>query len=157
MRTWIPSQVYRDQAHAGSVLADLIAQYDTGEDPRTVPIVFGVEYKGTGELIGHVGLSPFYGAVEVGFAIELAHQRKGLATEAVSAACTWATTEFPIRTILGIADPRNIGSQGVLSHAGFVRTREQIMPFHGVEQAVVVFEFHSNQDGLSGLLLRQTD
>ena len=108
MRTWLPSQVYRDEAHAASALVFLISQYDSAEDPRTVPIVFGAELKATGELVGHVGVSPFKGAVEVGFAIERAQQRKGLATEAVRAACTWATSAFPIRKILGITAARNI-------------------------------------------------
>jgi RimJ/RimL family protein N-acetyltransferase len=141
MRTWIPSQVYRDEAHAGSVLAFLISQYHTGEDPRTVPIVLGVQLKATGKLVGHVGLSPFDGAVEIGYAIEQAQQRRGFATEAVRAACTWATSEFPIRNILGITAARNIASQGVLLHAGFRHKEERIMQFQGSEQPVLIFEF----------------
>ncbi len=145
MRTWIPSQVYSDQAEAASVLEFLMSQYDTGRDPRTVPIVFGVQLKPSDELVGHVGLSPFNGAVEVGFAIERAHQRKGLATEAVRAASRWATAEFPIRKILGITAAQNIASQGVLLRAGFVCNNEQLMKFQGLEQPVCIFEFHCSQ------------
>jgi RimJ/RimL family protein N-acetyltransferase len=141
MRTWIPSQVYRDLPHAASVLGYLISQYDTGEDPRTVPIVFGIQLRATAELVGHVGLSPFDGAVEIGYAVESSHRRKGLATEAVRAACVWATTEFPIRTILGITAARNIASQSVLLRAGFLRKRQQIMQFQGLAQPVIFFEF----------------
>jgi [ribosomal protein S5]-alanine N-acetyltransferase len=145
LRTWIPSQVYRDEAHAASVLEFLISQYDNGKDPRSVPIVFGVQLKATGELIGHVGLSPFNGMLEVGYAIEIAHQRQGFATEAVRAACTWVTRQFPIRTIVGITAVRNVPSQGVLLRAGFVRTKEQVIEFQGLEQPVVVYELHRGE------------
>jgi ribosomal-protein-alanine N-acetyltransferase len=141
MKAWIPSQVYRDEAHAGSVVMFLISQYASGGDPRTVPIVLGVQLKATAELVGHIGLSPFNEAVEVGYAIEGVHQRKGFATEAVRAACAWATSEFPINTILGISAAQNVASQGVLLRAGFRREKEQIMPFQGAEQRVFIFQF----------------
>ena len=141
MRTWLHSQVYRDEAHAASVLAFLISQYDTGTDPRIAPLVLGIQLRTTGELIGHVGLSALGESVEVGFAIERCHQRKGFATEAVRAICKWATTELPIQTILGITAIDNIASQGVLLRAGFLRAKEKIMRFQGSEQTVIVFEF----------------
>ncbi len=141
MRTWLPSQVYRDEAEAASVLAFLIAQYDTSGNPRTVPLVFGVQLRAAPELIGHVGLSPFDGSVEVGFAIEQSRQRKGFASEAVRAACEWAAAEFSLQNILGITAAKNIASQGVLLRAGFLRKSERVIELQGVVQPVVVFEF----------------
>jgi RimJ/RimL family protein N-acetyltransferase len=80
-------------------------------------------------------------AVEVGFAIESAHQRKGVATEAVCAACEWVTDAFSIATILGVASAQNGASQGVLLRAGFVWQKEEVMRFQGLEQPVIFFAF----------------
>ena len=140
-RTWLPSQVYRDQAHAASVLASLISHYSAPGDPRLGPYVLGVQTQSTGELVGHVGFSPLGEAVEVGFAIESAHQRKGIATAAVRVACEWAADIFSIGTILGVTATRNSASQGVLLRAGFVRQKEQVMRFQGLEQPVIFFAF----------------
>ena len=139
MRTWLPSQVYRDQAHAASVLALLISHYSTPGDPKLDPYVLGVQ--AGGELVGHVGFGPLGQAVEVGFAIESVHQRKGIATAAVRAACEWAADTFSIATILGVTAVRNSASQGVLLRAGFVRQKERVMRFQGLEQPVIFFAF----------------
>jgi ribosomal-protein-alanine N-acetyltransferase len=85
MRKWIPNQVYRDEVHASSVLAFLISQYRADADPRVSPYVLGIELKSTSDLVGHVGLSPLHGDVEVGYAVEQSQQRRGIATEAVRA------------------------------------------------------------------------
>jgi RimJ/RimL family protein N-acetyltransferase len=139
MRKWIPSQVYRDEAHAASVLEFLISQCDVPGDPRLGPYVLGVESRHSGELVGHVGLSPFGKEVEVGFAIEEAQQGKGLATEAVHAMCAWANRELALPSILGIAALGNRASQAVLRKAGFERRGERTIRMQGVEQPVVIF------------------
>lgn len=141
MRTWLPSQVYRDELHAASVLKFLISQYETSGDPRIVPLVLGVELKATCDLVGHVGLSPLEESVEIGFAVELCQQRKGIATEAVRAMCAWAARSFALQKILGITALQNKPSQGVLLRAGFLRKKEQAMRFQGTEQSVLFFEY----------------
>ena len=141
MRAWLPSQVYRDEADAASVLAALISQYRAPADPRIGPYAIGVEVRKSGKLIGHVGFSPLGDAVEVGFAIDSAHHRKGIATEAVRAACEWAAEQFSIATILGVTSGQNIASQRVLLRAGFAWQKDEVMRFQGREQAVVVFAF----------------
>jgi ribosomal-protein-alanine N-acetyltransferase len=141
VRTWLPSQVYRDLAHATSVIAFLISQYGAPGDPRLGPYVLGVQVKRTGELVGHVGFSPLGEDVEVGFAIESAHQRQGLAPEAVGAACEWAVEAFELETILGVTAARNKASQGVLLRAGFDRLKEEVMRFQGREQPVILFAY----------------
>ncbi len=141
MRSWLPSQVYRDEAHAASVLAFLISQYNIPADPRIGPYVLGVQVRNSGELVGHVGFSPLGEAVEVGFAIENAHQRKGIATEAVRAACEWAADTFSMATILGVTAARNRASQSVLLRVGFARQKEEVMRFQGVKQRVIFFAF----------------
>ena len=57
--------------------------------PTTNAFVFGVEEKATGRLIGHVGLSPFFDAAEVGFGIATSEQKKGYATKGVARVCAW--------------------------------------------------------------------
>lgn len=139
MRTWLPSQVYRDEAHAASVLASLIAHYSVPGDPRIGPYVLAVEVRSSGAFVGHVGFSPLLGAVEVGFFIEGAHRRKGFATEAVRVACEWAADAFSIATILGVTASRNSASQGVLLRAGFAWQNEEVMCFQGLAQPVIFF------------------
>jgi ribosomal-protein-alanine N-acetyltransferase len=141
MRDWLPSQVYRDRDHARSVVAFLISQYDRPGDPRIGPYVLGVQLRESGELVGHVGLGPWRGAVEVGFAIAEAHQRRGLATQAVRGMCGWARDAFSLESILGVTAISNVASQGVLLHAGFVLRSEQVLEFQGTEQPVRVFAF----------------
>jgi len=80
-------------------------------------------------------------AVEVGFAIESVHQRKGIATEAVRAACEWAADAFSIATILGVTAAQNSASQSVLLRVGFARQKEEVMRFQGLEQPVIFFAF----------------
>ena len=141
IRAWLPSQVYRDEAHAASVLAFLISQYSVPADPAVGPYVLGVQLRSTGELVGHVGLSPLGKAVEVGFAIENSRQRKGIATEAVRAVCHWASDVFLLETILGITAAQNVASQGVLLRAGFTWRKDEVMRFQGLERPVMFFAF----------------
>ncbi len=139
MRKWIPTQVYRDEAHAASTLAFLAAQCRADIDLTTSPCVLGIELKATGALVGHVGLSPLDGEVEVGFAVEHSQQGKGIATEAVRALCEWAAVKFPEIRIIGIAARENLASQRVLERSGFQRQSEKTMLFQGSYEPVVVF------------------
>lgn len=122
MRRWIPDQVYRDEAHASEVAAALRAFTAQPPDPRVRPYVLGVELRETGELVGHVGLSPAHGSVEIGYAIEDRMQGRGLATEAVAAMAQWGLTELGLPEVLGVVGADNAASCRVLEKAGFVRT-----------------------------------
>jgi RimJ/RimL family protein N-acetyltransferase len=123
MRRWIPDQVYRDEEHAELVLRALIAFTEEPPEPRTRPYVLGIEH--AGELIGHVGLSPARGSVEIGYAIEDTHQGKGFASEAVSAATQWGLTELSLPEVLGIVGAENTGSRRVLEKARFARRADE--------------------------------
>lgn len=143
-RRWLPSQVYRDEAHAANAVNGLIQQFDLQATPRTNAFVFGVEEKLSGRLVGHVGLSPLFDGVEVGFGIAMVAQGKGYATEAVTAACHWAFGMFPLPAILGVADDTNVASQHVLARSGFRRKEQKTMCFQGVDRSVVIFELNRN-------------
>ena len=139
-RKWLPSQVYRDEAHAASRVDWLIRQFDLQMTPKTNAFVFGVEDKATARLIGHVGLSPLFDGVEVGFGIATLEQGKGYATEAVSRACAWGFERFSLLAILGVTDEENVASQRVLRRCGFRKKEEKIMRLQGVERSVIIFE-----------------
>lgn len=139
-RRWLPSQVYRDEAHATEAVRWLIQQFDLNATPKTNAFVLGVEEKHTGRLIGHVGLSPLFDGVEVGFGIATADQGKGYATQAVTAACNWAFERFSLPAILGVTDEENRASQRVLVRAGFRRMEERTIRFQGVDRPVIIFE-----------------
>jgi RimJ/RimL family protein N-acetyltransferase len=140
LRTWIPSQVYRDETHAASVLEYLIGQFAAPAEPRLGPYVLGVELRAGGELIGHVGLSPFEGDVEIGYAIAERYQGRGLATEAVEAVSRWALATFALARILGITAAANVASQRTLVRAGYTAAGERRMIFQGEQQDVRVYE-----------------
>jgi ribosomal-protein-alanine N-acetyltransferase len=142
-RQWLPSQVQADEAEARELLEFLIEQHAAPADPRQGPYVLAVDYRSDGALIGHVGLSPldgdFEGDIEVGFAIAEEYQRRGLAVEAVTAACRWAFGEFGLPRILAIAARSNHASRKVLARAGFEHRGDRVMCFQATEQSVSVY------------------
>ena len=130
MREWIPDQVYRDEAEARRVLDHLIAQYQNPA-PAQRPFVLGISVKDTGDLIGHVGLSPAEGEVEIGYAIEEKSQGRGYATQAVAAMAEWGLARLGLSRILGIVSADNGASCRVLEKAGFHLVREAEGSLHG--------------------------
>lgn len=146
-RRWLPSQVYRDKRQAAVGVKYLIKQFDLRTNPKTNIFVFGIQKRATGRLIGHVGLSPLFNTVEVGFGIAESEQGKGYATEAVSRACVWALGQFSLPAILGVTDAGNLASQRVLLRSGFRRKEEKRMRFQGVERPVVIYEFTGERSG----------
>jgi RimJ/RimL family protein N-acetyltransferase len=135
-RAWLPSQIYRDEVHAVSALTFLIDQFATPGDPRHGAYVLGIEHRSSGDLIGHVGFSPYEDDVEIGFAVAQAYQRRGLAVEAIVAGCRWVFQEFELDRILGIASVANVGSRRALARAGFVHLEDKVMNAQGTVQPV---------------------
>lgn len=127
LRRWIPDQVYRDLEHAEHVVRVLTGYTAEPPAPSVRPYVLGVEDKGTGVLIGHVGLSAARGSVEIGYAIEQQLQGRGLATEAVIAMTRWALDELELPEVLGVVGVDNAASCRVLERAGFARDGEEPM------------------------------
>lgn len=80
IRRRIPDQGLSRRAPHGAGGQRVDGVHRDGPAPRTSPYVLGIEDKETGALIGHVGLSPARGSVEIGYAIEQRLQGKGLAT-----------------------------------------------------------------------------
>lgn len=126
IRRWLPDQVYRDEQHAEQVIRALMVHTAADPDPRVRPYVLGVEETSSRSLIGHVGLSPARGSVEIGYAIEQERQGKGFAVEAVLAMSRWALEKLSLPEVLGIVAWENAPSCRVLEKAGFVLGREEI-------------------------------
>lgn len=140
MRKWIPDQVYANESEALEVLHDLISQYADPGDPAAGPYVLGVCLQGTGELVGHVGLSPLRGTVEIGYAIEEGHQGKGLASEAVAAMSEWGLRRFKLPHILGIVAADNAASCRVLERAGYALVQEAEGTLHDHRGLIRIYE-----------------
>lgn len=138
-RKWLPSQVYRDYAHALSALEFLISRYEIPRNPRHEPYVLGVEHRDDAVLIGHVGFSPLYGEVEIGFSIAQGYQRRGLAAEAIVAGSRWALRTFSLQRILAVTSAANIASRRSLERARFAHEGNRTMIFQGTEQEVSVY------------------
>lgn len=128
LRTWIPDQVYRDEHDATEVLRYLIAQCAAAA-PRSSPYVLAACLAASGELVGHVGFSPCGPDVEVGYAIAMAHQRRGLATECLHTAVPWALARFGLSSVIGVVAVDNVASCRALERAGFALERERSL--HG--------------------------
>jgi RimJ/RimL family protein N-acetyltransferase len=141
MQQWIPDQVYADLKESESVLSYLIQQYAASKSPAEVPIVFAVCSGESGELIGHVGLSPAAGKVEIGYAIEDSQQRRGYAADAIKAASSWALSCYSLPDILGIVAAANIASCKALEKAGFTLSEEKERVLHGKIQLVKIYSF----------------
>ena len=142
-RRWLPSQVYPDERHAVTAIEHLIGQFNLDASPTTNAFVFGVEEKPTGRLIGHVGLSPLFDTVEVGFGIATSEQRRGYAAEGVAGVCAWGLERFSLPAIVGVTDEENVASQRVLIRCGFSRKEEKMMRFQGVDRPVIIFEIRN--------------
>ena len=116
---------------------------DLSADPTAQPwlgraIVFD---GGTGRrIIGSIGFhSPpdERGRVEVGYRVEPAHRRQGVATEVVQAMLDWACREHGVTRFRAATSPDNVASQAVLRRFGFRQVGIQIDEYDGPE---LVFE-----------------
>lgn len=140
MIKWIPDQVYADENETREVLGFLISCY-TEPDPKLKPFVLGIELKETGELIGHAGLSPVDGGVEIGYAVEENHQGKGYGSEAVAALTEYGLASLKLTNILGVVDSNNHSSVRVLEKTGYKFLREEIRKAFGRMALCRIYSF----------------
>jgi ribosomal-protein-alanine N-acetyltransferase len=131
LRTWLPDQVYESELAALEVVQFLIGKCRDPGMPSLAPYVLGVSLKNSSELIGHVGLSPFDGQVEIGYAIEDRQQGNGFASDAVRAMSEWALERFALPRVLGIVATDNVASCRVLERADFVLAAESMKTLNG--------------------------
>ncbi len=83
--------------------------------------------KDTREIVGGIGFlgnpDP-NGIVEIGFATNESHRRKGYCVEAARALISWAWAQENVRGIVARCEPGNAGSAGALTKLGFRLDRE---------------------------------
>lgn len=145
-RRWLPSHVYADTIAAVARMRYLISCYSSPGDPRLGPFVLGVEHIASGELLGHVGFSPFYSEVEVSYAIAEGSRRRGYGSEALLFACQWAARTFKLPRILALTECENMPSRGTLARAAFVHDEDTVMQFQGGQQTVSRFSWRPSID-----------
>ncbi len=115
-----------------------MAAHNPGEPGRWFQ--FSVEERGTGVLVGDVGLHPVEagpGVVKVGYTIDPAFQGRGYATEAMAALVAYAFDVLDAHTIRAYADARNVPSLRVAEKLGMrlverLRHAEREDVWHGV-------------------------
>jgi ribosomal-protein-alanine N-acetyltransferase len=115
LRRHLPDQVYASLKEAEELIDLLTEAMLRGE----WPYVLGITLRDTGELIGHVGLSPIAEGIEIGYAVAVNHQGKGYAAEAAAAFSKWAVERFRLPCIWAILKADNIPSRRVLEKAGY--------------------------------------
>ncbi|WP_307474831.1 GNAT family N-acetyltransferase [Paenibacillus harenae] len=78
--------------------------------------------KDTQEIVGGIGFlgdpDP-NGIIEIGFATNESHRRKGYCNEAAHALLNWASGQENVQRIVARCEPGNIGSAAVLTKLGF--------------------------------------
>lgn len=89
-----------------------------------------------GSVIFHGAPTPD-GVVEVGYGVEEAWQRNGLASEATRAQVEWALTQPDVRKVAATTPPWHVASIRVLERAGLVRVG---VDDHEALGEVLVFE-----------------
>jgi RimJ/RimL family protein N-acetyltransferase len=135
-RRWLPSHVYANEQEATERMRFLISCYSTPGDPRLGPYVLAVDHLASGDLLGHVGFSPFDSDVEVSYAIAEAYRGRGYGAEALYHACQWAASSFGLPSLLAITEAENEPSRRTLDGARFIHLHDSVMRFQGTEQTV---------------------
>lgn len=82
---------------------------------------WAVELSETGALIGHLGLrrlDEFEGRTELLYAIDPAHQGRGLATEGCRAALAFGFETLRLEEVIALALPENAASLAVMTRIG---------------------------------------
>ncbi len=119
-------------------IADL--EVDPTAQPWLGRAIVTTEPDGSRRIIGSAGFhSPpdADGRVEVGYRVEPAYRRQGLATEVVRALFDWAAREHGVRRFRASVVPDNVASLAIIRGLGFRQTGVQIDDIDGEE---LVFE-----------------
>jgi ribosomal-protein-alanine N-acetyltransferase len=96
--------------------------------------------RGTGRVVGHAGFHgppDATGMVEVGYAVDPVHRRKGYARAMVLELLRWAQDDPRLATVRATISPDNLASLATIAGLGFVLVGRQDDEVDGVE---LVFE-----------------
>ena len=115
----MPDLCFEDEDEVLALLAFELSSSRGAVDPSLNPCSWVIVLRETNTVIGHIGLSPYRGACEVGYAIASTHVQRGFATEALQAFTMRAHDVLVMPEIFGFVTSENIGSRRVLEKAGF--------------------------------------
>jgi ribosomal-protein-alanine N-acetyltransferase len=105
-------------------------------DPGELPWLYRAAVRrGTREVVARGGFHAppdDEGTVEIGYRVQPAWRRQGLATELAAGLLDWAA-EQGVARCLASTGPGNAASQAVLARLGFVRTGEAMDEVDGLE------------------------
>jgi RimJ/RimL family protein N-acetyltransferase len=111
------------------------------EDPASAAWVTGVVWDERRHLAvgraGYHGPPDLSGMVEIGYAVDPAHRRRGYARAALEALLQRAATEPDVRTVRVTISPDNVASRALTSQYGFTEVGEQWDDEDGLE---IVYE-----------------
>lgn len=119
-------------------IADL--EVDPSAQPWLGRAIVVTEPDGTRRIIGSAGFHQppdAEGRVEVGYRVEPAWRRQGIATEVVRALFDWAARERRVNRFRASVSPNNVPSLAIIRGFGFRQTGVQIDDIDGKE---LVFE-----------------
>jgi [ribosomal protein S5]-alanine N-acetyltransferase len=119
-------------------IADL--EVDPTAQPWLGRAIVITEPDGTRRIVGSAGFHAppdTGGRVEVGYRVEPAYRRQGIATEVVRALFDWAAREHGVRKFRASVSPNNVPSLAIIRGFGFHQTGVQIDDIDGEE---LVFE-----------------
>ena len=94
------------------------------------------EPAGSRRIIGSAGFHEppnADGRVEIGYRVEAAHRRQGVATEVVRALLDWAATEHGVQRFRASVSPDNVPSLATIRKFGFHQVGVQIDDIDGEE------------------------
>lgn len=106
------------------------ARHFTERAPDELRFGFGIYFlvrRSDGLAIGDIGFHrpPKDGTVEIGFGLAESARGQGYATEAATGLARWALAQPGVSRVVARTDPDNLGSQGVLTRAGFRHEQTQ--------------------------------
>lgn len=92
--------------------------------PHDYPLVYAIESKQAGCMIGHICLSPIPEGIEVGYAIAANYQGNGYATEIVRPFVEWGKNHQKLQKVYAIVKASNIASLKTIEKSGFTLVNE---------------------------------
>jgi RimJ/RimL family protein N-acetyltransferase len=117
-------------------------------DPASAAWVTGVIWDETRQVAvgraGYHGPPDPSGMVELGYAVDPAHRRRGYARAALEALLERAATEPRVRTVRVTISPDNAASYGLASQYGFTEVGEQWDDEDGLE---IIYEVDADRAG----------
>ena len=135
VREQVPFDV-DEQTFAGDDYVLRLRQAQLRADPTELPWLYRAAVRrGTREVVGRIGLHAppdAAGSVEIGYSVQPAWRRQGLATEMAVGLLEWAREHGAAECVASTA-PDNLASQAVLARLGFVRTGEAMDEVDGLE------------------------